>query len=110
MRTVNGSCEPEMSFTHSCGEVIKYFISDVMNTDSKKLSCKKCKKEIALNFPNYMMVQIENGKPIMRIDLGLVLTESSLNDPTESLGLSDDNIKRKMFRKTTRRIQAKMVE
>ena len=33
MRTVNGSVEPEMSLTHSCGEVIKYYLSDVMNTD-----------------------------------------------------------------------------
>ena len=24
MRTVNGSYEPEMSLTHSCGKVIKY--------------------------------------------------------------------------------------
>ena len=85
MRTVNGSIEPEMSLTHSCGAVIKYYLSDVMNTDSKKLSCKNCKKEIQLNFPNYMMVQIENGKPIMRIDLGLVLTETALNDPNELL-------------------------
>lgn len=85
MRSVNESYEPEMSFTHSCGKVIKYYLSDVMNTDSKKLSCPDCKKEIPLNFPNYMMVQIENGKPILRIDLGLVLTESALTDPNELL-------------------------
>lgn len=33
MRIVNGSIEPEMTLTHSCGEVIKYYLSDVMNTD-----------------------------------------------------------------------------
>ena len=84
MRTVSESTEPKMSVTHECGNVIEYYLSDLMGKDQKELRC-VCGGKVELPLPNYMMVQMENGKPILRIDLGLVLTESALNDPHELL-------------------------
>lgn len=84
MRVVNESHEPKMTYTHECGEVIEYYLSDLMVTDKKELRCPKCegkKAEIKLDLPNYMMVQMEHGRPILRIDVGLVLTEDALHDP-----------------------------
>lgn len=85
IRTVKASEEPQLTYTHECGEVFKYYASHLPFGDNG-FECKKCKKKFKLPLPNHMMIQMENGKPIMRIDLGLVLTKSSLNDPDELLG------------------------
>jgi len=77
--------EPKMTITHDCGNVVEYYLSEVMTTDSKKISCNKCKKEIQLPFPNYMAVEMRGGRPMMKIDLSLVLTESALHDSLELL-------------------------
>lgn len=79
---ISGSNEPEMSLLcSSCSSEVRYYLSDIMGTDDKKVRCQKCLHETRIMLPNYIMVQIENGRPILRLDLGLVLSESALTDP-----------------------------
>ncbi len=81
-RIISGSNEPEMSLICStCSTEVRYYLSDIMGADDKKVRCEKCLHENRVMLPNYIMVQMENGRPILRLDLGLVLTESALTDP-----------------------------
>lgn len=85
-RIMPESHEPEMSLMCSkCSHEVRYYLSDIMGNDDKKVRCDNCQHENRLMLPNYIMVQMENGRPILRMDLGLVLTESALSDPHELL-------------------------
>lgn len=74
--------EAKLTYTHECGEVFEYSPSTLGDGTFK---CKKCGKKFNISLPNFLTVSIENGQPILRADVGLVLTEDALKDPKKLL-------------------------
>lgn len=77
--------EQELHITcNKCGTKIGYYMSEVHNGHFK---CPKCSVDMfrGMPIPNHMMVTNENGRPTLRLDIGLCLSESDINDPQAML-------------------------
>ena len=84
-RIIPESIEHELyTYHHECEAKVAYYASDIINNTVR---CINCKKEIKLKSSpvNHMMITTENGKPILRVDIGLVLTEETLSNPDDML-------------------------